>query len=175
MQTRSQRHPWFSWSRKPVTSVGMLLAIVLPALALAAPKEDPVQVVNQKVAEIDQAIQDEALPSIAIQEEVESEGVPPSYKLYTRGAGGKLVAAIVTVGHETWGNTFAYYFDDQQRIMKYSKSCQGRPDCEAKTAIVYGPAGKVLWKNTNAPHAPPARIVALFELITGLREQLGRY
>jgi hypothetical protein len=94
--------------------------------------------------------------------------------MYTR-RDSKLIAVIITVGHETWGNTFTYYFDDKQRIMKYSKTCGGRPDCEPKTAIIYGADGKVLWKNTEAPYASPSRIVVLFEAITSLRGPLSRY
>lgn len=155
-------------------ATGAILALAV-SVAAAAPRGDPVQAVNRKVAEIDAAIRGGELPGIVVREEVPSEGAPPSYTLYTRGPGGKLAAAIITVGHETWGNTFAYYFDEEQRILKYSKTCQGRPDCEPRSAILYDAAGKVLWKNTDEPYAPPARIVALFRTIVELREELGRY
>jgi hypothetical protein len=154
--------------RATLASVVALLASAVPSSSHAEPGRDLVQEINQRVAEIDKAIG--SLPFISISEEILTEGVPPAYRMYfRRQSPDKLVAAVVTVGHETWATIFSYYFDDQQRPLKYLKACSGLPDCPSRAAIIYGPDRKVIWKNTEEPAVLPSQILALFSTIARFR------
>jgi hypothetical protein len=159
-----------------ITVVALLLGLAAPTPSHAGLGSDIIQQINQSVAGIDKAIQSGDLPYISISEESGTEGLPPAYKMYySRNGDGKLIAAVVSVGHESWGNTFSYYFDDQQRVMKYLKTCEGRSDCPPKTAIIYGTNGKIVWKNTEEPAVPPSQIVTIYTAITQLRMPLSQY
>lgn len=135
--------------------------------------QDSVESVNKDVASLQEEIARGDLPYIEINDIVVTEGKPPELKLHYRGD--RLIAAFVSVGHETWSTHFSYFFYDNGAPMKFTKVIQGRPDSPPRQGVVYDRSGKVLWKNIDAPPVDPARLHQLLSRLNQIREGFSHY
>jgi hypothetical protein len=148
-----------------------------PAPAKTKPEPSEVKKVNALVATIDKALLAGEHPTLEIHENesIPTEGVPPRFKLYYEPEQQRLVAAVISVGHETWGTEFRYYFYPDGKLMKYTKTINGRPDNPPKQAMILDKNGAVLWKNTDEPHVPAEELVRLFGGLEKLSERFAAY
>jgi hypothetical protein len=132
---------------------------------------DPIKEINARVEKILQQIKSEDLPVLNVKYDYKqpTEGVPPSFKFYFNRHDEKLVACEIHIGHETWAKSIGYYFDFDGHPMKYRET-SSHQDPQKAWGIIFGAGGKVLWKNTDAPHLSPKDIQDLYSL---LRERLA--
>jgi hypothetical protein len=129
-----------------------------------------IQEINTQVAAIDQLIKN-GLSEINISYEFNDamESAPPSFRFFFEESNAgrlKLRACRIAVGHETWSTESVYYFDADEKPLKYRTASLGLPDTTEPHAIIFGKTGEVLWKNMGSPPKPlPQEILALFKLI----------
>jgi hypothetical protein len=155
-------------------AIGLLAFMLLGNVAL---KAATIEQINARVDRINQRINDadKTLPSIETYYEYNdaTEGAPPRFSFFFDEKD-KLVACMVRVGHETWSKEFFYYFDRNEKIMKYLEVIppnNGLGPEPGRAAIIYGDGGKVLWDNLHAPpRQTPETIKALYKALskTGL-------
>lgn len=147
--------------------------VVTLAVGGACGDRNTVNDINGAVASLDDSISRDEFPFLVIDENVESEGTPPSLKMYHDGD--RLVAVFVSVGHETWATEFRYYFHSNQEPMKFLKIVHGRPDNPPKQAVIYSSDGNVVWKNTDDIPYPFKKLKELFSNLQEARLRLSRY
>lgn len=138
-------------------------------------EQQEIKRVNGLVAAIDGLVKKGEYPSLDIDEKTVSEGAPPSFKFYYDPSKDRLVAAVVSVGHETWLNEFRYYYYPDGKPMKYTKTTQERPDNPPKQAVIFDKHGSVLWKNTDAPRVPADDILRFFNKLQEMRKVFAEY
>ncbi|MCL2021511.1 MAG: hypothetical protein FWG81_05305 [Betaproteobacteria bacterium] len=150
--------------------IGILAFMLLGNVGLQAAT---IEEINAKVDRINKQIKDKdiSLPSIETRYDYidPTESVPPEFSFFFDIDTGKLVACRVHVGHETWAKQFFYYFDENEKIMKYLEIIPpgyGSGPEPYRAAIIYNAKGKVLWDNYQAPprHTPEA-IKALYRTL----------
>lgn len=97
-----------------------------------------------------------------------TEGVPPEIRFYFNDKN-LLTAAEIHVGFETWGKTFYYFFDEKEKIMKYLCVIQGGPAgpglSKERSAVIFNPEGKIIWKNMDDENIGLEKILKLFKLL----------
>lgn len=155
--------------------------MVLPALfffcsiscSMAGIEE--VKRINRMVAAIDDSLKTEHYAEFTIAEQGLSEGVPPGFTFYYDRDHGRLAAAVISVGHETWSNEFRYYFYPDGKPMKYMKATIGRPDTPEKTAIIFDKQGNIVWKNVEEPQVGIETLVSLFKNLQETRKKFAEY
>jgi hypothetical protein len=108
-------------------------------------------------------------------ENIPTEGVPPKLKLYYEPGQQRLVAAVISVGHETWSTVFRYYFYPNGKLMKTSKSIDGRDDNPPKTAMIFDKNGMVLSKNTDEAPVPAEELVRMFSKLHDMQLCFSAY
>jgi hypothetical protein len=157
--------------------MGFSLVATVSGSAVSDSKTEPedVKQVNALVAAIDGSLKKGEYPSLDIDEKTESEGKPPSFKLYYDPSKDRLAAAVVSVGHETWLNEFRYYYYPDGKPMKYTKTTKDRPDNPPKQAVIFDKRGKVLWKNTDAPRGAADEIFRFFNKLEEMRKVFVEY
>ena len=129
--------------------------------------------VNSKVSRLEQQIKsqqtgDQGIFVLEVSHgATNTEGVPPSFKYYYEFQGEKpvLCACRIHVGHETWSNDFDYFFDSNEKVLKYRKLVKGREDKPEPLAIIYSKSGAVIWKNTEKPNLEPIEILTNFKTL----------
>ena len=152
----------------------LLSLILCCGLCPAAPAPgDPVAEVNARVARIDESLRSESASSVVVSSDGPIEGRPPEIRFSV--LAGRLVAARVSSGHETWTSRVTVYFYDDGRPMKYLRSISGRVDAPPRQAILYAPNGQVLWRNVDEPLVDPAGLRAAYQQIESLRRASARY
>ena len=165
--------------RRPRPMGALLLALAaLPAAGAAKGKGEPSEIkkVNARVAAIDKAIEQGTYPGLAVRDEDwPFEGVPPRLKLYYEVDKPRLVAAVISAGHESWSTEFRYYFYPDGTLMKYARTYDGREDLPPKRAMIFAENGAVLWKNTDEPHVPAADVLRFFASLRDLRARFAAY
>ena len=155
--------------------IGLLAFLLLGNVALQAAT---IEEINAKVAKIDKQIQDQKLPSIETDYNYNgpTEGVPPQFSFFFDHETNdyetlKLVACVAHIGRETWSEDFFYYFDENEKIMKYVEK---RNDLEpTRTAIIYNSNGRVLWENGGTRIAPE-KIKTLFKALSEAGNEIAR-
>jgi hypothetical protein len=157
----------------------LLLALAaLPAAGASKGKGEPSELkkVNALVAAIDKAIAQGAYPELSVGDENwPHEGVPPRFKLYYDLGSERLVAAVISAGHESWSTEFRYYFYADGKLMKYTRTYDGRDDQPPKRAMIFAENGAVLWKNTDEPHVPAQDVLRLFASLCEVRTRFAAY
>jgi hypothetical protein len=107
-----------------------------------------------------------------------TEGVSPEIRFYFDEKN-LLIAARVEVGFETWGKTYYYFFDGAEKIMKYLCVTQGGPagpwPTKNRTAIIFNPEGKILWKNTEPDEIGVAKVLKLYSLLMECEDQFSHF
>ena len=136
---------------------------------------DEVKRINVQITAIDDSLKNDVYASLEIAERGVTEGNPPSFTIYYDRERGRLVAAIISVGHETWSNEFRYYFYPDGKPMKYIKTTLGRVDNPPKMTIVFDKNGKIVWKNTEEPYVAIEAIQSLFKNLHEIRKQFAEY
>lgn len=152
---------------------GLALAVLMAAAStgIAAAKDDTpapagkqtVDEVNVGVAKIEKELGILSFLNVEYNYNDATEGVPPSFKFYFAGKE-KLVACRVHIGYEVWSRDITYYFDAEEKPMKYLVKDSGRPDESKPTAVIYGKKGEVLWENMDLPQLSPQEILTLFKM-----------
>jgi hypothetical protein len=158
------------------------LAIALFVTLLLANTEAravTVEQINATVEQIDKRISAQELPSIEANYDYKdaTEGAPPSFSFFFDVRTSKLVACIVSVGHETWVKQFYYYFDENEKIIKYLEVIppSDAGPATSRTAIIYDGNGKVLWKDIQAPRQMPNSIKTLYKSLSKAADAFARY
>lgn len=129
--------------------------------------------INSAVERLDQLIENKKLAMITVSGNEELEGVPPEVKFYI--LDGRLVAAAVSTGHETWASKVTWYFYDNGKPMKYLRVITGRQSQPEREAIIYNLEGKVLWNNIDHPLVEINDILSAFTAIGNIRQSASRY
>jgi len=148
----------------------LLFIILLIHFSNILADENLIKIANEYVKLVDKSLGEYSVYSLS--SETLSEGSPPTYKFYTKD--NLLVAAIINVGHETWSNSYHYYYNNH-KIVKYLKSTQGRIDNPPRKAIIYASNGKIIWKNEDAPSVSPDSVLTIFKLFTEINRKLANY
>jgi hypothetical protein len=159
--------------------VGALAFLLLGGVQLRA---ETVDSVNAKVAQIDKRIadHDKSLPSIVTNYDFydATENFPPQMSFYFESETKKLVACVAWVGHETWGESFAYYFDENGNILKYLQVIlppDGVVFDTTRYAIIYNTDGTVLWRNVpESPQPTPEAIKALYKALAAAGDEFSQ-
>ena len=140
-------------------------------------RPDLVKEVNAQVAKIDQSIK-QGMSYLGISYEFVGgrEDAPPSFRFYfteSKEGGPKLRACHISVGHETWREDIAYYFDSNERPLKYRTNYidlpEDIPGAKDVFAVIYGGKGEVLW--TNMVHRPSHRPQEILDLFRQVNKQ----
>ena len=159
-----------------VVSILALLLCSRAALGAASVIDE----INGRVDSIDRRIkdQDKTLPSIETSYDFKdvTEGAPPQFSFFFDGGTGRLVACRISVGHETWGRQFFYYFDDSEQIQKYLEVVPpgGSGPPPSRSAILYARDGTIVWRNFEGlPRQAPERIKALYHALSKAGKEFG--
>jgi hypothetical protein len=153
----------------------LLVLSFLTSIVCSGTGTDEVKRINALVAAIDDSLKTEHYAEFTIAEQGLSEGIPPGFTFYYDRDHGRLAAAVVSVGHETWSNEFRYYFYPDGKPMKYTKATIGRPDNPEKTAIIFDKQGKIVWKNVEEPQVAIETLASLFKNLQETRKKFAEY
>lgn len=138
-------------------------------------EKNQISTLNNKIISLENAINDGKYAMMRfdnIVEQIESD--TPECRFYYDFDTYKLVAVIVDVGHETWSKSFYYFFDKEERIIKYLEFID-RPDNPPRTAIIYDSNGGVLWSNTDKPVVNPDDIKAFYKKSLLYQTEFSKY
>lgn len=152
--------------------IGLFLLGCLSPAASAA--DDPVAEVNRQVSRIEESIAGDRLAALSVVSEETAEGVPPEIRFHA-GADGRLVAASITAGHESWQSKISWYFFENGKAMKYLRIITGRSDQPEREAVVYGREGQVIWKNVDEPLVDAEDLRRAYRAIAAVRKAASRY
>jgi hypothetical protein len=148
-------------------------AALLFSIALQAFADDRIDRINQEVARLDQLIAAKQLELLTVASSQESEGRPPEIGFYS--LQGRLVAATISVGHETWSSVTTVYFRADGAPLKYLKVLTGRTDVPARQAVFYDAQARVFWSSGAAPAVTPADLLRSYRLLSSLRKSAASY
>ncbi|MDD2734869.1 MAG: hypothetical protein PHF56_13085 [Desulfuromonadaceae bacterium] len=151
----------------------LLIFIFLSLSFVSHAKQDPIETVNKHVAILQAKISRGELPFIEINDVAVTEGKPPEFKLYY--SGNSLIAALISVGHESWSVRFSYFFYEDGTPMKFTKVVQGRSDIAPRQGIIFDRNGKILWSDISVPPVDPAHIQDIFHRFSQLRGRFSEY
>jgi hypothetical protein len=151
----------------------IMLCLLFVGIARAEDQKKLIADVNKAVAAIDDSIFRGEYLVIHIEEHSESEGAPPAISMYYRGD--RLIAVIVTVGHETWSKEFRYYFNTNGKPKKYMEIIKSRPDNPPKVARIYAEDGTIIWKNIENETIKFNELQDLFTTLQKTRKGFGTY
>jgi hypothetical protein len=125
----------------------ILLCLMIVGFPSAEDSKKLIAEVNKAVAAADDSILRDEYMVLRVEEHSEAEGSPPAFSMYYRGD--RLIAVVVTVGHETWSKEFRYYYYANGNPKKYMEIVKNRPDNPPKEARIYAQDGSIVWKNTE--------------------------
>lgn len=150
-------------------------SLVLPVFIGADEAEELAVSVNRQVELLDRAIAAGEYPVMILENHRgATEGVPPVMRFYYERETERLVAAVMTAGHESWSKSFSYYYDGDENILKYLVVID-RMDNPPRRAVLYDGEGGVLWKNTELPAADPREIRDFFREAMSYQDLFSRY
>jgi hypothetical protein len=129
--------------------------------------------INKAVIAIDDSILRDEYTTLHIEEHSEAEGAPPSFSMYYKGD--RLIAVVVSVGHETWSKEFRYYYYINGKPQKYVEVINKRPDNPPRVAIIYSENGSVLWKNVEKEVINFSELQNLFLTLQKTRKSFSTY
>ncbi len=143
----------------------VFISITISTSVFTKEAKTQIEVVNTKVKSIEKAIKEGKYPKLRFENIIEAfETIPPVFHFFYTYDTHKLVAVTVDVGHETWGISYYYFFDEEERIIKYLKVVTDRPDNPPEIVIIYNTDSSVLWSNTDhLPRVAPADIRGFYK------------
>jgi hypothetical protein len=151
----------------------IMLCLLFVGIARAEDQKKLIADVNKAVAAIDDSIFRGEYIVLHIEEHSESEGAPPAISMYYRGD--RLIAAVVTVGHETWSKEFRYYYNANGNPKKYMEIIKNRPDNPPKVARIYAEDGTIVWKNIENEAIKFSEFQGLFTTLQKTRKGFSKY
>jgi len=150
------------------------------------PKADPamemqIKEINEMTSKlqnkIDSSLLYPYLTSGMVESQNPSEGVPPEMTFYFNEKNEQLIAVKAHVGHEVWGTTYYYFFNEKEKIIKYltfNSASKDIPEIDKKRyAIIYNPEGKIIWKNTETAKIEPEKVLKLYKLLSACNNGFG--
>lgn len=87
-----------------------------------------------------------------------------------------LIALYVVAGHEVWSKEFRYYFDEEEKIIKYREFVpEGQVHKPYHFEIIYDVDGNILSKNIDNPEVQPNKIKMMFKDIITASHKFSQY
>lgn len=151
----------------------IMLCLLFVGITRAEDQKKLIAEVNKAVAAIDDSILRNEYVVLQVEEHSENEGAPPAIFMYYRGY--RLIAVVVTVGHETWSKEFRYYYNANENPKKYMEIIKNRPDNPPKVARIYAEDGTIIWKNIENEAINFSELHGLFTTLQKSRKSFATY
>lgn len=137
-------------------------------------KEGKIKLVNDKVAQIEKGIKEKTFSSIDIRYVVEAYEIGAInthfyYNFDFKKRSVSLVCVKFEIPKEIYWNEFYYFFDDDEKLIKFTKQTFNREDNPPKQAIIYDQNGKKVW--SNYPDQLPIDNEELKSIFKGFHEK----
>ena len=119
-----------------------------------AEKDNTIKLVNDKVAQIEQGIKEEKFSLMNIEyvmdaREVHAIGIKFYFIFNFEKDTFSLVCVKFEMPMEIYSNEYSYFFDDNEKLIKFNKKTINRPDNPPKQGKIYDEFGRIAWSNFN--------------------------
>ena len=155
----------------------LVFLIFIKVYSEKSEKESSIKLVNDKVAQIEKGIKEKIFSSIDIyyKFEIITVNIRFYYRIYTEGIDSEscsfsLVCAKFNNPKESYWNEYFYFFDNDEKLIKFTKQTFNREDNPPKQAKIYDKNGKIVWSNYSGEL--PIDTAELKSIFKGFNEKL---
>ncbi len=132
--------------------------------------------INSEIEELERKIDNDELQEFEVKHFTYLESGPSQLQFFLEND--KLRVVFLKIPHETWANRFCYYFDKDEKIMKFLKVTLYREDKPPRGALFFNKKGEILWKNLDRipidANEIRSKIKALYKILTSMEKIFAR-